>query len=135
MNVSAGDFTQAQRLRHVFRRRMADVFSAVDVLITPSGLGEAARAEDMNLEMFLTAPMFTPQWNFSGLPALAAPIGFGQPGSFSDQMYQSWCLPPSSASWNHGWSTEVWFGSKSMTTFMFFSCAAARSALKEARSP
>jgi aspartyl-tRNA(Asn)/glutamyl-tRNA(Gln) amidotransferase subunit A len=77
---SAGDFTQAQRLRQVFRRSMAATFRDVDVLVTPSGLGEAPRAEDMNLEMFLTAPMFTPQWNFSGLPALAAPVGFGPQG-------------------------------------------------------
>jgi aspartyl-tRNA(Asn)/glutamyl-tRNA(Gln) amidotransferase subunit A len=77
---SAGDFTQAQRLRQVFRRALAAVFQHVDVLITPSGLGEAPRAEDMNLEMFISAPMFTPQWNFSGLPALAAPIGFGPNG-------------------------------------------------------
>ena len=59
---------------------MAAVLRDVDVLVTPSSLGEAPRAEDMNLEMFLTAPMFTPQWNFSGLPALAAPIGFGPQG-------------------------------------------------------
>ena len=77
---SGGDFSQAQRLRQVFRRGMAAIFRDVDVLITPSGLGEAPKAEDMKLEMFLTAPMFTPQWNFSGLPALAAPVGFGPQG-------------------------------------------------------
>ena len=77
---SAGDFAQAQRLRQVFRRSMAAIFRDVDVLVTPSGLGEAPRAADMNLEMFISAPMFTPQWNFSGLPALAAPVGFGPQG-------------------------------------------------------
>ncbi len=78
--ASAGDYAQAQRFRTMFRREVAAALADLDVLITPTSPTPAAIAADMVPERLLVGPGFTPQWNLTGLPALAVPCGFSSSG-------------------------------------------------------
>jgi aspartyl-tRNA(Asn)/glutamyl-tRNA(Gln) amidotransferase subunit A len=77
---SAADYVQAQRIRTVFRREVAEVLSGVDVLITPTSPAPAPLAADLDIMLLLTSHGFTGHWNLTGLPACAAPVGFGAEG-------------------------------------------------------
>ena len=73
---SGADYVQAQRFRSFFKKEMAKIFDTVDVLAMPTSIGPAAMRDAMTPERRLNEPSFTAQWNLSGLPAMALPVGF-----------------------------------------------------------
>ena len=73
---SGADYVQAQRVREVLQRKMADLFDSFDVLAT-AALPVAATPLDFNLETGLACPdPLGGIGNLCGLPALAVPCGF-----------------------------------------------------------
>lgn len=77
---TAGDYTQAQRLRTAFRSQLRRLFAEVDVIVTPSMLTPAERIDEMDMQKRILGPSFTGQWNLAGLPAVAVPCGFSESG-------------------------------------------------------
>lgn len=77
---TAADYVQAQRFRTFFRRKVAEVMDDLDVLITPSMLVPAERIDEMDMDKRLAGAGFTGQWNLTGLPAAAVPVGFSSSG-------------------------------------------------------
>jgi Asp-tRNA(Asn)/Glu-tRNA(Gln) amidotransferase A subunit family amidase len=76
--ISASDFILAQRIRAILQKKMDEIFSRVDVLVTPS-LPVTASKLDANLDLALTfADPIGGIGNFCGLPAISVPCGFGQ---------------------------------------------------------
>ncbi|MDF5757730.1 amidase [Spongiactinospora sp. TRM90649] len=83
--LTGADYVQAQRVRGLFRRGLAQVFERVDVLVTPVALTPPAPVETADLTAALLRPGFHGPWNAAGLPAAAVPCGFtatGLPLSF-----------------------------------------------------
>jgi len=77
---SAADYAQAQRFRTWFRREVATLLSTYDVLITPTWATPAFPLSEMLPERMILTPGYTPQWNLTGLPAVAVPCGFSSDG-------------------------------------------------------
>ncbi|WP_207935777.1 amidase [Actinomadura sp. KC216] len=77
---TGADYVQAQRVRALFRRGLADVFAKVDVLLTPVSFTAAAPIASADLAAALFRPGFHGPWNASGLPAAAVPCGFTEAG-------------------------------------------------------
>jgi aspartyl-tRNA(Asn)/glutamyl-tRNA(Gln) amidotransferase subunit A len=77
---SAADFAQAQRFRSWFRRQVATLLATYDVLVTPTWATPAFPSSEMLPERMILTPGYTPQWNFTGLPAVAVPCGFSSDG-------------------------------------------------------
>jgi aspartyl-tRNA(Asn)/glutamyl-tRNA(Gln) amidotransferase subunit A len=78
--IDAGDYVQAQRLRRVAQRSLAELMTDVDVIVTPTAAIGASRYDDLlgrplDLTVMLDT-MFTPYWDSQGNPVLAVPIGF-----------------------------------------------------------
>ncbi|MFJ1456800.1 amidase [Nocardia sp. N2S4-5] len=75
--VTGPDYVQAQRVRHVARRRMADLLGEVDLVVTPTGhLGAPPLASlDPLRPLGALSSLHTPYWNPLGNPTLAVPIG------------------------------------------------------------
>jgi aspartyl-tRNA(Asn)/glutamyl-tRNA(Gln) amidotransferase subunit A len=80
--LSGGDYVQAQRVRRVGMRAMAQQFEAVDVIATPTALcGALAYDGDQPppLEQIFGSPC-THYWNPFGNPAIALPMGYTAAG-------------------------------------------------------
>jgi aspartyl-tRNA(Asn)/glutamyl-tRNA(Gln) amidotransferase subunit A len=77
---SMSDYVQAQRVRDLIKREMAQVLQGVDVLVTPTSPKPAAPLEGYNPMPTLTGPSFTGPFNLTGLPAISIPGGFTQAG-------------------------------------------------------
>ncbi|MFV0309938.1 MAG: amidase [Desertimonas sp.] len=77
---SAADYAQAQRFRTWFRREVAALLRTYDVLITPTWATPTFPLSEMLPERMILSPGFTPQWNLTGLPAVAVPCGFSSDG-------------------------------------------------------
>jgi aspartyl-tRNA(Asn)/glutamyl-tRNA(Gln) amidotransferase subunit A len=78
--VSAADFITAQRIRRILQKKMDDLFSQVDVLVSAS-LPVVAPRLDANLDNALSFPdPIGGIGNICGLPALSVPCGFGAQG-------------------------------------------------------
>ena len=74
--LSGADYLQAQRVREILQRKMADLFDSFDVLAT-AAQPIAATPLDFNLETGLAFPdPLGGIGNLCGLPALAVPCGF-----------------------------------------------------------
>lgn len=74
--LGGGDLVQAHRFRSYWKKLVAKVMEPLDVLIVPTSIGPAPKRADMNPGQQLSAAGFTPQWNLTGLPAMAIPCGF-----------------------------------------------------------
>ncbi len=74
--IGASDYVQAQRFRSFFKAKVAEVMADLDVLITPTSPAPAPKRSEMSPEKQLAGPSFTGQWNLTGLPAMAVPVGF-----------------------------------------------------------
>jgi len=74
--MTGGDLVQAHRFRSYFKKKVAEVMTDLDVLITPTSIGPAPKRADMSPSQQLRGPGFTPHWNLTGLPAMAIPCGF-----------------------------------------------------------
>ncbi|OHV51146.1 amidase, partial [Pseudofrankia sp. BMG5.36] len=74
--ISGADYVQMQRLRRVGQRRMAELFTEVDLVLTPSTSSGALKLDDLDFDKIIGHVM-TPVWNATGHPAMCIPIGFG----------------------------------------------------------
>jgi aspartyl-tRNA(Asn)/glutamyl-tRNA(Gln) amidotransferase subunit A len=74
--LGGSDYVQAQRFRSFFKAKVAEVMADLDVLVTPTSPSPAPKRADMSPEKQLGGPSFTGQWNLTGLPAMAVPVGF-----------------------------------------------------------
>ncbi|TYK52669.1 amidase [Actinomadura decatromicini] len=77
---TGADYVQAQRVRALFRRALADVFAEVDVLLTPVALTPPAPVATADFAAALLRPGFQALWNAAGLPAAAMPCGSAASG-------------------------------------------------------
>ncbi len=78
--LTNSDYIQAQRVRRLIKREMADVLREVDVLVTPTSPKPAAAFAGYTGSATLTGPSFTGPFNASGLPAISTPGGFSSEG-------------------------------------------------------
>ncbi|HLX77395.1 MAG TPA: amidase, partial [Acidimicrobiales bacterium] len=76
--ISAESYVRAQRVRSEGRRQIAQLFSEVDLILTPTASTEAVPLEGLRSDV--VDGLFTPIWNSVGAPALSVPIGFGGSG-------------------------------------------------------
>ena len=78
--LTISDYVQAQRVRSLIKREMADALRGVDVLVTPTSPKPAAALEGYSGGATLTGPSFTGPFNASGIPAISTPGGFSSDG-------------------------------------------------------
>jgi aspartyl-tRNA(Asn)/glutamyl-tRNA(Gln) amidotransferase subunit A len=82
--ASGADYVQAQRVRRVGQLALAELFTTVDVIVTPTSSSGATSYEEI-LDpdadpMALFQKVFTAYWDAVGNPALVVPMGFTAPG-------------------------------------------------------
>jgi aspartyl-tRNA(Asn)/glutamyl-tRNA(Gln) amidotransferase subunit A len=84
---SATEYLRAMRRRPVVLKRMLRAMETVDVLVTPGPGGEAAFLEDLTVAvngtrhpLQLVIPRNTMIFDYTGMPALMLPSGFGASG-------------------------------------------------------
>ncbi len=77
---TSGDYVQAQRLRNVLKREVAQVLERVDVIVTPTTSTPALRFEEADVMTTARSPSFTSPFNMTGLPAISVPCGFTSNG-------------------------------------------------------
>ncbi|MDT3441433.1 amidase [Pseudofrankia sp. BMG5.37] len=77
--TSGADYVQVQRVRRVGQRRMAELFTDLDLVLTPTAVRGAPRIAGTGLDELLQVVQ-TGVWNAVGYPALSLPIGFGEGG-------------------------------------------------------
>jgi aspartyl-tRNA(Asn)/glutamyl-tRNA(Gln) amidotransferase subunit A len=73
--LAAGDYVQMQRVRRVGRRKLAELFGAVDLIVTPTSSCGAPELEKLSFDTIIQA-LHTPYWNAMGNPAMSVPMGF-----------------------------------------------------------
>ncbi|MCH8745853.1 MAG: Asp-tRNA(Asn)/Glu-tRNA(Gln) amidotransferase subunit GatA [Chloroflexi bacterium] len=78
--LTASDYVQAQRVRKLFNRELAQAFQKVDFLVTPTMTQPAAAFEGYDAISTVLGPSFTAPFNLSGLPAISVPGGFTASG-------------------------------------------------------
>ena len=78
--LTISDYVQAQRVRSLIKREMAEALREVDVLVTPTSPKPAAALEGYSGGATLTGPSFTGPFNASGIPAISTPGGFSSDG-------------------------------------------------------
>jgi aspartyl-tRNA(Asn)/glutamyl-tRNA(Gln) amidotransferase subunit A len=84
---SAADYVQAQRVRRVGQKRLAELFADVDLVLTPTSSAGAPTFAEMAAMMRgirqgggSFGAVHTPYWDTAGNPVLTAPIGFTEGG-------------------------------------------------------
>ncbi|HEY6253967.1 MAG TPA: amidase [Candidatus Angelobacter sp.] len=78
--ISASDHMTAERVRRILQKKMAELFTQVDVLVAPT-LPVTASRLDANLDEALTfADPIGGIGNICGLPAISVPCGFDHVG-------------------------------------------------------
>lgn len=77
--TGSADYIQAQRVRRVVASEVADLFSRVDVIATPTTLTHAPPVEGLDLGR-IVALITTPYWSALGAPAVSFPIGLSSEG-------------------------------------------------------
>jgi aspartyl-tRNA(Asn)/glutamyl-tRNA(Gln) amidotransferase subunit A len=81
--ATGADYVQAQRVRRVIRRRVAELFTRVDLIVTPTAHLGAQRVDaidQFNL-LSLLPSVHTAYWSPLGNPTLAVPIGLSTDGT------------------------------------------------------
>jgi aspartyl-tRNA(Asn)/glutamyl-tRNA(Gln) amidotransferase subunit A len=80
--VQAADFVQAQRVRRLAQQRLAEVFTGVDAIVTPTTAIGAPPLSEMTPGGVFEALrlIFTTYWDAVGNPALVVPMGFTADG-------------------------------------------------------
>lgn len=73
--ISGADYVQAQRVRSVGRRVVAELFGGVDLVVTPTTSVAGMRIDELDALHETASPMHTGYWNPLGNPALAIPMG------------------------------------------------------------
>jgi aspartyl-tRNA(Asn)/glutamyl-tRNA(Gln) amidotransferase subunit A len=77
---TAGDYVQAQRLRHVLKREFAAVLQKVDLLASPTMSSPAPPFAGIDAMTTARRPSFTGPYNLTGMPAISVPCGFTSAG-------------------------------------------------------
>lgn len=77
--ITAGDFAQAQRVRRVGQKLVAELFTQVDLIVTPTSAGGAPALEKLTFEQ-ISGAVHTPYWNATGNPAMSVPMGYTREG-------------------------------------------------------
>jgi aspartyl-tRNA(Asn)/glutamyl-tRNA(Gln) amidotransferase subunit A len=81
--LTAGtDYVQAQRVRRLTKHKLGQLFTTVDLVVTPTSPKPAPLIADMAgmIVTRLLKSSFTSYWNMMGQPALALPMGFNAAG-------------------------------------------------------
>jgi aspartyl-tRNA(Asn)/glutamyl-tRNA(Gln) amidotransferase subunit A len=78
---TAADYVQAQRVRRAGQRAVAELFTQVDLLLTPTVGAGATSFEELDatvrdLSTGAFGPTYTPYWDTTGHPVLSVPAGF-----------------------------------------------------------
>jgi aspartyl-tRNA(Asn)/glutamyl-tRNA(Gln) amidotransferase subunit A len=78
---SAADYVQAQRVRRVGQKRLAELYAEFDLLLTPTSSAPAPMFADLHavgvgLNRGDPGAVHTPYWNAAGNPVISVPIGF-----------------------------------------------------------
>ncbi|WP_329521895.1 amidase [Spirillospora sp. NBC_01491] len=78
----AADYVQAKRIATVFDREVSEAMNACDVLVMPTMPTGARLLEETDPAMMdrWSNASFTAQWNLTGHPACAVPVGFDGAG-------------------------------------------------------
>jgi aspartyl-tRNA(Asn)/glutamyl-tRNA(Gln) amidotransferase subunit A len=78
VTYSAPDYVQAQRIRRLGQKMLADLFTEVDLIITPPSTMPAPLVADLDpLNPMQSMPgLMTQYWNTVGNPTLSIPVGF-----------------------------------------------------------
>lgn len=77
--VSGGDYVQMQRVRRVGQRKVAELFTEVDLILTPTTSVPAPLITESKLADVMPG-LHTPYWNATGNPAMSVPAGFNADG-------------------------------------------------------
>jgi len=77
--VQAADYVQAQRVRRVGVKAMAQLFSDVDVVLSPTCFTGAPAVDGLDWSAMLLL-VNTPYWNAVGNPAISVPMGLTDRG-------------------------------------------------------
>jgi aspartyl-tRNA(Asn)/glutamyl-tRNA(Gln) amidotransferase subunit A len=77
--VASGDYVQAQRVRRVGQRKVAELFTQVDLIITPTSACGAPELEKLTFDE-ISGSLHTSYWNALGNPAMSVPMGFTDSG-------------------------------------------------------
>ncbi len=74
----AADYVQAKNIATAFRREVSEAMRDCDVLIVPTMPTGARLLDETDPTMMdrWSSASFTPQWNLTGLPVCAVPVGF-----------------------------------------------------------
>ena len=78
--LSLSDYVQAQRVRNLIKRGMAQAMQEVDVLVTPTSPRPAALLEGYDTASMLMGPNYTNPFDLTGQPAISIPGGFTSSG-------------------------------------------------------
>ncbi|MDX2968154.1 amidase [Kribbella solani] len=75
---TAADYVRARQLAEIFKQTATHALQDCDVLLTPTLPAGAPLLDELDPTGTngWASAMFTPQWNLTGLPACAVPIGF-----------------------------------------------------------
>ena len=77
--TGSADYIQAQRVRQVVAQEVADLFSQVDVIASPTTLTQAPIIDGIDLNRII-AFITTQYWSALGTPAISVPVGFTSEG-------------------------------------------------------
>ena len=78
---TGADYVQAQRVRRVGQKAIAELFSTVDIILTPMASTEAPTIDSLAQSFGdRFALVHAAYWNGLGHPALSVPMGYGESG-------------------------------------------------------
>jgi aspartyl-tRNA(Asn)/glutamyl-tRNA(Gln) amidotransferase subunit A len=77
---TGADYVQAQRVRNVLKRELAQVLQRVDVIASPTMSTPAPAFAGIDAMTTARRPSFTGPYNLTGMPAISIPCGFTQAG-------------------------------------------------------
>ncbi len=72
--VTGADYVQAQRVRRVALKELANVFRDHNVLVSPTCMRGPLRVDELNFATLAGAAL-TPYWDGAGFPAMSIPMG------------------------------------------------------------
>jgi aspartyl-tRNA(Asn)/glutamyl-tRNA(Gln) amidotransferase subunit A len=77
---TAGEYVQAQRVRHVIKRECANVLQQVDLIASPTMSNPPPEFKGIDVMTTARVPSFTGPYNLTGMPAISVPCGFNPNG-------------------------------------------------------
>ncbi|HXH08528.1 MAG TPA: amidase [Alphaproteobacteria bacterium] len=77
---TAGEYVQAQRVRHVLKREFAAALQQVDLIASPTMSNPAPTFNNVDVMTTARMPSFTGPYNLTGMPAISVPCGFTKAG-------------------------------------------------------